>query len=103
MEAREFFMNFPVWMKIAFYVVGLSTVVFFVAGFWLRIKKYKRGSENGRFNNVGGRFFKALGKMTTNSTVMKRDVRMVSASFSRGTPVSCARSTCRPGPLTVKQ
>lgn len=70
---REIFWNFPVWMKAAFYVVGLTVSGFFAYGFWLKYKKYAKGSENGRFNNVAGRFLKALGQMTTNSTVMKRD------------------------------
>ncbi len=70
---REIFMNFPVWMQVVFYVIGLSTSAFFIYGFWLRIKKYRRGREAGRFNNLVGRFFKALGMMATNATIFKRD------------------------------
>ena len=70
---REVFRNFPVWMQIAFYVVGLATVGFFLFGFWLKYKKYRRGRDAGRFNNLGGRFFKALALMATNKTVYKRD------------------------------
>ncbi len=73
MITREIFRNFPVWMKASFYVVGLLTVAFFVYGFWLKYKKYSRGRDAGRFNHLGKRFMKALGKMATNSTVMKRD------------------------------
>ena len=70
---REIFRNFPTWMQIVFYVVGLATVGFFIFGFWKKYKKYKKGRENGRFNNFVGRFFKALGLMATNKTVYKRD------------------------------
>ncbi len=70
---REIFLNFPVWMQVVFYIVGLSTVVFFIYGFWRRYKKYKRGKNAGRFNNIPGRFLKALGTMSTNSSVFKRD------------------------------
>ncbi|MCB0641131.1 MAG: 4Fe-4S dicluster domain-containing protein, partial [Phaeodactylibacter sp.] len=60
-------------MEITFYVVGLATVAFFLYGFWIRYKKYRRGTDAGRFNNLVGRFFKALGVMATNRTVAKRD------------------------------
>ncbi len=70
---REIFRNFPTWMQIVFYVVGLATVGFFLFGFWLKYKKYRRGRDAGRFNNLTGRFFKALAIMTTNKTVYKRD------------------------------
>jgi Fe-S oxidoreductase len=70
---REVFRNFPFWMQIVFYVVGLGTSAFFIYGFWRKYKKYRRGADAGRFNNLIGRFFKALGMMTTNRTVYKRD------------------------------
>ncbi|KAA3636076.1 MAG: 4Fe-4S dicluster domain-containing protein [Bacteroidetes bacterium] len=70
---RVIFRNFPTWMQVMFYAVAFATIAFFLYGFWLRYKKYRKGRDSGRFNNVAGRFFKALGKMTTNSTVMKRD------------------------------
>ncbi len=70
---REIFRNFPLWMQVAFYVVGLSTSAFFLYGFWNRYKKYRRGADAGRFNQLGGRFFKALALMATNRTVFKRD------------------------------
>jgi len=70
---REIFRHFPTWMQITFYIVSLATVAFFLFGFWRRYKKYKQGRDAGRFNNLGGRFFKALSTMTTNATVFKRD------------------------------
>ncbi|MCB0589236.1 MAG: hypothetical protein KDD06_28375, partial [Phaeodactylibacter sp.] len=65
---REVFRNFPVWMQVVFYVVGLATIGFFLYGFWLRYKKYRKGRDAGRFNNLGSRFFKALAAMATNRT-----------------------------------
>ncbi|MBK8490938.1 MAG: 4Fe-4S dicluster domain-containing protein [Saprospirales bacterium] len=73
MITREVFRHFPLWMQLIFYVVGLATVAFFLYGFWRRYKKYRRGTDAERFNNLGGRFFKALGAMATNRTVYKRD------------------------------
>ncbi len=70
---REVFRNFPMWMQIVFYVVGLATVGFFLFGFWLKYKKYRRGRDAGRFNNISGRFFKALALMASNKTIYKRD------------------------------
>lgn len=70
---REVFRNFPLWMEIAFYVVGIATVAFFTYGFWLKYKKYRRGRDAHRFNNIVGRFMKALAIMATNKTIYKRD------------------------------
>ncbi len=73
METREIFLNFPHWMVVVFYIVGLGTSAFFIYGFWRRYRKYRRGKDADRFNNLVGRFFKALGAMATNKTVYKRD------------------------------
>ena len=70
---REIFRNFPLWMQALFYVVGFATIGFFLFGSWLRIKKYRRGRDAGRFNQLPSRFFKALGIMATNATIFKRD------------------------------
>ncbi|MEE9372271.1 MAG: heterodisulfide reductase-related iron-sulfur binding cluster [Saprospiraceae bacterium] len=70
---REVFRNFPFWMEITFYIVGISTSVFFIYGFWLKYKKYRRGRDADRFNNLPGRFMKALGVMASNKTIYKRD------------------------------
>ncbi|MDH5400533.1 MAG: 4Fe-4S binding protein, partial [Cyclobacteriaceae bacterium] len=73
LETREIFRNFPFALQIAFYVVAFGTLAVFIFGFYKRIKKYKKGRDAGRFNNLAGRFFKALATMGSNSTVMKRD------------------------------
>ncbi len=70
---REIFRNFPLWMQVVFYVVGLGTTAFVLYGFWLRVRKYRRGRDAGRFNRLGARFLHALRLMATNATVFKRD------------------------------
>ena len=70
---REIFRNFPLWMEVVFYIVGIATVFFFLYGFWLKYKKYRRGSDAGRMNKLPARFLKALAIMGKNSTVFKRD------------------------------
>ncbi|MDH5379811.1 MAG: heterodisulfide reductase-related iron-sulfur binding cluster [Cyclobacteriaceae bacterium] len=72
-ETREIYRNFPFLMQIAFYVIAFATIGFFVYGFYLRIRKYKKGRDAGRMNNVLGRFMKAAAIMGKNSTVFKRD------------------------------
>jgi len=73
METREIFRQFPGWLEITFYVVALITIAVFVYGFFLRYKKYRRGRDAGRFNNLFGRFLKAAAIMAGNRTIFKRD------------------------------
>ncbi len=71
---REIFRHFPAWMEISFYIVAFSAIGIFLYGFWRRYQKYRRGRDSGRFNNLIGRFSKALKMMTTHETIRKRDV-----------------------------
>ena len=73
LETREIFRNFPFLMQLMFYVVAFGSMGVFFYGFYLRYKKYKRGREAGRFNNLVGRFMKAMAVMSSNATVFKRD------------------------------
>ena len=72
-ETREIFRNFPMVLQLIFYVVALSTSGFFIYGFYLRYKKYRKGRDAGRWNNLVGRLMKAALIMGKNSTVFKRD------------------------------
>lgn len=72
-ETREIYRNFSTWMEVVFYIVAFAAIGVFLYGFWRRYRKYRKGRDAGRFNNLGGRFFKALGIMAKNSTVFKRD------------------------------
>ncbi len=73
METREIFRNFPFFLQIAFYVIAFSSIAVFLYGFYRRYKKYRRGRDAGRFNNILARFGKAAALMASNATIFKRD------------------------------
>ncbi|MFQ5707743.1 MAG: heterodisulfide reductase-related iron-sulfur binding cluster [bacterium] len=73
MPTREIFRNFPFLMQLIFYVVSFSAIGVFLYGFYLRIRKYRRGKPAHRFNHLGQRFVKAARIMAQNSTIWKRD------------------------------
>ena len=73
METREIFRNFPFFLEIAFYLIAFASVAFFIYGFYRRYKKYRRGRDAERFDNLLARFGKAAAIMATNSTIFKRD------------------------------
>lgn len=73
MPTREIFRNFPFLMQLIFYVVSFSAIGVFLYGFYLRIRKYRRGKPVHRFNHLGQRFVKAARIMAQNSTIWKRD------------------------------
>ena len=73
METREIFRNFPFLMQIAFYIIAFSASIVFLFGFYRRYKKYRRGRDAGRFNNIIARFGKAAAMMASNRTIFKRD------------------------------
>ncbi|MFQ5639373.1 MAG: heterodisulfide reductase-related iron-sulfur binding cluster [bacterium] len=70
---REIFRNFSFLMQLVFYLVSFSAMGVFFYGFYLRIKKYRRGKPAHRFNNLSKRFLKATKIMAENSTIWKRD------------------------------
>lgn len=72
-ETREIYRHFPFALEVIFYIVAFSTIGFFIYGFYLRYRKYKKGRDAGRFNNIFGRFMKAAAIMAKNSTIFKRD------------------------------
>lgn len=73
LETREIYRHFPFFLEIAFYAIAYSTIAFFIYGFYRKIKKYKKGRDAGRFNNLLARFLKAAAIMSSNATVFKRD------------------------------
>ncbi len=73
LETREIFRHFPFALEVIFYVVAFSAMGIFIYGFYLRYRKYKKGRDAGRFNNLLSRFLKAAAIMSKNSTVFKRD------------------------------
>ena len=44
---REIFLHLATWQQVVFYVVGGLASVTFVYGFWLRLRKYRRGRPDG--------------------------------------------------------
>jgi len=72
-ETREIYRHFPPVLEILFYVVAFSTIGFFLYGFYLRYRKYRKGSDAGRFNDLIKRFLKVGAIMSRNSTIFKRD------------------------------
>lgn len=72
-ETREIYRNFPFALEVIFYIVAFSSIGFFIYGFYLKYRKYKKGREAGRFNNLMKRFMKTAAIMSKNSTVFKRD------------------------------
>ncbi|MDH5598553.1 MAG: 4Fe-4S dicluster domain-containing protein, partial [Cyclobacteriaceae bacterium] len=73
LETRDIYRNFPDLLQIAFYVIAAVTMGIFIYGFFLKYKKYRRGRDAGRFNDILKRFMKTLAIMGKNSTVFKRD------------------------------
>lgn len=73
LPTREIFRNFSFLMQLIFYLVSFGAMGVFAYGFYLRIKKYRRGKPAHRFNNLGKRFARATMIMAQNSTVWKRD------------------------------
>lgn len=72
-ETREIYRHFPFVLEVIFYIVAFSTIGIFIYGFYLKYKKYKKGRDADRFNNLLKRFLKAAAIMGKNSTVFKRD------------------------------
>lgn len=72
-ETREIYRHFPPVLEILFYVIAFSTIGFFLYGFYLRYRKYRKGRDAGRFNDLIKRFFKVGAIMAKNSTIIKRD------------------------------
>ncbi len=73
METREIFRNFPFFLEITFYLVAFASIAVFIYGFYRRYKKYRKGRDAERFNNLLTRFSKAAAIMAKNSTIFKRD------------------------------
>ena len=72
-ETREIYRHFPPVLEILFYVIAFSTIAFFLYGFYLRYRKYRKGRDAERFNDLVKRFIKVGAIMAKNSTVFKSD------------------------------
>ena len=68
---REIFLHLPVWAQITFYVTSGLACVILLYGFWLRLKKYRSGRSENRFDQLGRRLARAAVTILTNATVRK--------------------------------
>jgi len=68
---REIFLNFGTSTKILFYVLATASIGIFTWGFYARIRKYRRGRPLARLDF--GRFIRALGDISSNRTIAKRN------------------------------
>jgi len=78
---REIFLNFSTGMQVAFYIVAALASIVFLHGFYRRYKKYRRGRSENRFDDLGGRIWRAVVKTASNTTVRKGD-RFAGAAHS---------------------
>ena len=70
---REVFRNFPASLIVLFYVLATVAMAISAWGFWLRIRKYRRGRPAARFGHLKARLLSAAGKIGRHSTLRKRD------------------------------
>jgi len=71
--AREVFRNFSAAAVVVFYFLAAVATAVFLYGFWLRIKKYRRGRPANRLNQLWSRIFKAGRTIGKHTTLKKRD------------------------------
>ena len=68
---REIFLHLSTWMQLTFYAVSGVAIVIFVWGFWKRLRKYRSGRSENRFDHLGQRLLRAAGTILANTTVRK--------------------------------
>jgi Fe-S oxidoreductase/nitrate reductase gamma subunit len=71
--AREVFRNFSTFSEVLFYVLATITMAVFAWGVWLKLRKYLQGRGEYRFDDLAGRFLRAVKIAATSETVGKRD------------------------------
>lgn len=71
--AREVFRNFSSASVVAFYILAAVAMAVFLYGFWLRIKKYRRGRPANRLDQLWSRIFRAGRTIGKHTTLKKRD------------------------------
>ena len=71
--AREVFRNFSAAAVVVFYSLAAVAMAVFLYGFWLRIKKYRRGRPANRLNQLWSRIFRAGKTIGKHTNLKKRD------------------------------
>ncbi|MCA8956973.1 MAG: Fe-S oxidoreductase, partial [Planctomycetes bacterium] len=70
---RAIFHNLAPWMQVVFYIAGGLACAVFAWGFWRRIRKYRRGRAEPRFDRLGARLGRACVTILGNTTVRRGD------------------------------
>jgi Fe-S oxidoreductase len=70
---RILFQEFPLWMTVSFYIIGLSALAYFGYGCYVEIRKYKRGKEFPTLPEMGARVWKMIGDVFSHRTIARRD------------------------------
>ncbi len=74
-EGRLIFDSFPDWVRIAFYVLTVVTIVVFLVGVWLWSRRYFKARKSGRKDGLIRRGFRAVKKLTLyRSRIWKNDL-----------------------------
>lgn len=68
---REIFLHLATWMQVTFYIVSGIAILIFVYGFWRRLKKYRSGRSENRFDQLPKRMLRALSTILSNASVRK--------------------------------
>jgi len=70
---RVVFDAFPDWVKVTFYAAAAIAVVVFLAGIWLRVRRYLLGRPSGRWDHLVSRAVGAVRKLTLFRSRIWRD------------------------------
>ncbi len=70
---REVFLNFSTTAKVVFYVVANAAIIVFFWGSWLKVRKYRRGLPDNRFQFLFRRLATAGSQYVANRTVARRN------------------------------
>lgn len=68
---REIFLHLAGWMQALFYATAAAASLVFLYGFWRRLRKYRAGRSEDRFDRLGRRVARALAQILSNATVRK--------------------------------
>ncbi len=71
---REVFAGFGLGSEITFYVLAVLTILVFLYGVYLRVRKYRRGRADYRFDRLGARVARAVQIVARNATITRKDL-----------------------------
>jgi Fe-S oxidoreductase len=71
---REVFAGFGLASEITFYVLAALTILVFLYGVYVRVRKYRRGRADYRFDRLGARIVHAAQIVARNATITRNDL-----------------------------